>query len=380
MPWNKIILLLVLLSNVFACVSVNKTNKPNQLPFFVGTSTNLPTEGIYAYILDVATGKCTFQSKTENIINPSFLAISPRNQFLYALERVEGVSENGVKAYAIGEKGNLTLINQRSTKGKGACYISVDRLGKNALIAHYSSGSVVNLPINSDGSLEEVVDLIQHEGSSINKERQEGPHAHYIRQGLDDKIYAVDLGTDKIMLYELKNGRLQASHPIHLKAVPGAGPRHIDYHPNGKFVYVMNEMGGSVSVFRYDEQLKTFEIQQTISSLPTAFEGFNKSADIHVHPSGNFLYASNRGDYDSIAAFKIDTETGKLALVEIERETIVWPRNFAISPDGNYLLCANLRDDSISVFEINQKTGALDFTGQEIAVPKPLCIQFLEIN
>ena len=380
MHWDKLFLLLLFLSNVFACASVHKTNKPNQLSFFVGTSTNLPTEGIYAYTLDVATGKCTFQSKTENIISPSFLAISPNKQFLYALERAEGASENSVKAYKISETLSLNFLNQHSTKGQGACYISIDNTGKNALIAHYSSGSVVNLSIREDGSLGKVVDLIQYEGSSINKERQEGPHAHYIRQGLDDKIYAADLGTDKIMLYELKNGRLQANQPTHLKAIPGAGPRHIDYHPKGKFVYVMNEMGGSVSVFKYDEALKTFEIQQTISSLPTAFEGFNKSADIHVHPSGKFLYASNRGDYDSIAAFKIDTETGRLALVEIEQETIVWPRNFAICPDGKYLLCANLKDNSISVFEINQKTGALDFTGQQIAVLKPLCVQFLGIN
>ena len=380
MQWNKIFLLLLFLSNIIACVSVHKTNKSNQLSFFVGTSTNLPTEGIYAYTIDLGTGKCTFQSKTENIINPSFLAISPNNQFLYALERVDGASENNVKAYKISENLSLNLLNQQSTEGQGACYISTDNTGKNALIAHYGSGSIVNLPINADGSLGKVKDIIQHQGSSINEERQKGPHAHYIKQGIGELIYAADLGIDKVQLYNLKNGQLMPNRPSYLSLPKGVGPRHLDYHPNGKFVYVMNEMGGSVSVFRYDEVLKTFEIQQTISSLPTAFAGFNKSADIHVHPSGNFLYASNRGDYDSIAVFKIDARMGVLALIEIEQASIVWPRNFAISPDGNYLLCANLKDDSISVFEINQKTGALDFTGQEIAVPKPLCIQFLEIN
>ena len=246
------------------------------------------------------------------------------------------------------------------------------------MIAHYGSGSIVNLPINADGGLGRGKDIIQHQGSSINEERQKGPHAHYIKQGVGELIYAADLGIDKVQLYTLKNAQLMPNQPAFISLPKGVGPRHVDYHPNGKFVYIMNEMGGSVSVFRYDKESKSFEIQQTISSLPIAFKGFNKSADIHVHPSGKFLYASNRGDYDSIAAFKIDAQTGLLTLIEIEQASIVWPRNFAISPDGKYLLCANLKDDSISVFKINQKIGTLDFTGQQIAVPKPLCIQFLE--
>lgn len=380
MKWHNLLLLTIILLNVSACAKFKKGNTLQEIPFFVGTSTNLPIEGIYAYTLNTSTGKCTFQSKTTNIINPSFLAIHPNNQFLYALERAEGVAENQVRAYAINSDQSLRLLNQQSTKGSGACYISVGKAGENVLIAHYGSGSIVNLPIHTDGSIRGVRDIIQHEGSSINQERQKGPHTHYIKQGLGDLIYAADLGIDKVMLYQLKNGQLVANQPTHLQASLGAGPRHLAHHPNRKFLYLMNEMGGSVSVFGYDNSTKTFAIQQTISSLPDGFDGFNKSADIHLHPSGKFLYASNRGDHDSIAAFKVDTQTGQLSLIEIEQETIVWPRNFAISPDGKYLLCANMRADSISIFTINQITGVLDFTGQQIAVPKPLCIQFLEGN
>ncbi|MEM6320777.1 MAG: lactonase family protein [Bacteroidota bacterium] len=376
MKWNKPLLIALVLSNLTACANLKKGNTLQEIPFFVGTSTNLPTEGIYAYTLNSENGSGTFQSKTENIINPSFLAIHPNNQFVYALERKERDTENQVKAYAINSDQSLRLLNQQSTKGSGACYISVGKSGENVMIAHYGSGSIASLPINTDGSLNPAKDIIQHQGSSIYEERQKGPHAHYIKQGVGNLIYAADLGIDKVMLYQLKNGELVANQPTHLQLPLGAGPRHLSYHPNGKFVYVMNEMGGSVSVFSYNNSTKTFTLQQTISSLPAGFKGYNKSADIHVHPSGKFLYASNRGDYDSIAAFKINAETGQLSVIEIEQETIVWPRNFAISPNGKYLLCANLKDDSISIFKVNQKTGALDFTGEQIVVLKPLCIQF----
>lgn len=377
MKWNKIVVYLLILSFISACSNLKKVKAPQIATFFVGTSTDLPTEGIYTYTLDLSTGASTFKNKKADIINPSFLDISPNQQFLYALERAKGAKENGVKAYHIQEDLSLKLINEQSTKGQGACYLSIGKTGENVMIAHYGSGSVANLPINSDGSLGEVVDLVQHEGSSINKERQEGPHAHFIHQGIGDLVYAADLGIDKVQLYQLENGRLVPNQPSYFSSLKGAGPRHLDFHPKGKFIYLMNEMGGSVSVFAYDKKASTFELQQTISSLPADFNQFNKSADIHVHPSGKFLYASNRGDYDSIAAFKIDEESGQLSLIEIEDESIIWPRNFAISPDGKYLLCANLRDDSISLFSINQQTGVLDFTGQKIAVPKPLCIKFL---
>ncbi|MFK7932542.1 MAG: lactonase family protein [Saprospiraceae bacterium] len=368
---------LVLYSIFFACTYSSSPNSPQQFTLFVGTSTDSPDEGIYAYTLNAKTGHCTFSSKTTEIINPSFLAIHPNNKYLYSLERIKGVEENRVKAYVIHDDYTLQLLNQQSTRGQGACYISVDKMGEQVFIAHYRSGSVVNLPIQSDGTLGEVVGIVQHQGSSIDTTRQKSPHAHYIRQGENNLIYATDLGIDKIQLYQLEEGRLTKNNPAAIATPSGGGPRHLAEHPNKKYLYVMNEMGGSVSVFNLNVATSTFKNLQTISTLPSDFTGFNKSADIHVHPSGKFLYASNRGDYDSIAVFEIDLKTGHLTLVEIEQETIIWPRNFAISPDGKFLLCANLKDDSISVFKIDSATGSLSYTGQQIAVPKPLCVQFL---
>jgi len=377
MKSTKRIFHFLLLLSLVACISTQKMAKISTATFFVSTATDLPTEGIYVYSIDLETGASTLKHKETGIINPSFLTISSSNQFLYALERIKGETENKVRAYKITETSGLKLLNQQSTKGKGACYISLDEADENVFIAHYGSGSIVNLPILSDGSLSAVSDLIQHEGSSIDQERQQSPHPHFIHQGIQNKVYAPDLGMDKVMLYETKNGTLTAAQPSHLTLKPGSGPRHLDFHPAKGFLYVINEMAGAVTAFKYDKANNTYQNLQTRSSLPLGFKGYNKSADIHVHPSGKFLYASNRGDHDSIAVFEIDQNTGGLSLVEIQTETIVWPRNFAISPDGRYLLSANLKDDSISIFNIEQETGKLSFTGHKVKVPKPLCIKFL---
>ena len=369
--------ILIWILQIMACAKLPKNPIPNEYTFFVGTATGEKSEGIYSFNLNTTTGACSFRAKKVGIINPSFLTITPDNKYLYTVQREEGVAENKVSAFSIDGNLNLKLINTVSTKGQGACYLSTTHSGNNILVAHYTSGSVVVLPVKKDGSLDNVSDLLQHEGSSVDKKRQQGPHAHYIEQGLGDVIYAADLGTDKIMLYDLNNNKLSPSKTKFLKLPPGAGPRHISTHPNQNFLYVLNEMGGSVSVFGFDKIESTYQLKQTISSLPIDFEGYNKSADIHVHPSGKFLFASNRGDYNSIATYKIDETNGMLTLVEIENESIVWPRNFAISPDGKFLLCANLKDDSISVFAIDQLTGALTFTGHKITVLKPMCVKFL---
>ncbi len=265
-------LLLFLCCTFFACQSTKKLPNLKTITFYVGTATNLATEGIYAYELNLQTGETTLKNKTTGILNPSFLALSSNNQFLYSIQKVEGQKESGVSAFSVDRNtGALQLINQQTTKGKGACYVGVDKANKNVLIAHYGSGSVANLPIQKDGSLGAVSDLVQHEGSSINLERQKGPHAHFIRQGIGDFIYATDLGIDKIMLYKLKNGQLKAGKTEHIDLVAGAGPRHIAFHPNEQFLYVMNELVGSVTVFEYDKQQQIFKNLQTISSLPTDF-------------------------------------------------------------------------------------------------------------
>lgn len=344
--------------------------------FYLGTGT---TEGIFSVMLNMEDGSMEIEHKNDNILNPSFIALSPNNEYVYAATRVEGQKEGGVSAFKIDPTTHqLTFINQQSSMGQGPCYISVDPSGKWVLVANYSSGSIAIYPVGEDGSLGEATDVAQHEGSSIDPERQKGPHAHYVNIGLGGLVYAADLGTDKVMIYQIdENGKLQPHSTPFVTCPPGGGPRHVDYHPNGKYAYLMNEMGGAVTVYKFDESTGSFETLQTLSSLPEDFDGYNKSADIHVHPSGKFLYASNRGDFDSVTAYAIDETTGMISVVDHENEGIVWPRNFNIDPSGKFLIVANKDDNSLVSFTIDAQTGALEATGHKVEVPTPMCVKFL---
>ena len=351
-------------------------NQQESIFFYVGTNSGDPLEGIYTYALNTSDGTSKFLSKYPNILNPGYLTINGQGDKLYAVHSVEGEKQSAVSAFDINKRsGELQFLNRQSTEGRGGCHVSASTQG-DVVVANYSSGSVSYLPTHTDGKLASASSTVAHSGSSINKERQEGPHAHFIQEGIGGLFYAVDLGIDKIMLYKNVNDELVTNDPPFIPIHPGAGPRHLDFHPNGNFVYVLNELEGSVTALKYNGNNKPFEKLQTVSSLPEGFTGFNKSADIHIHPSGKFLYASNRGDHNSIAVYKVDTTTGSLSLIEIEIEAIAWPRNFAISPDGNYLLCANRDSDSITIYKINKSTGTLIFTGQKVSAPKPICVKF----
>lgn len=343
---------------------------------FVGTGTGQAREGIYSFRFDNETGALSFEHKTEGVRNPTFIALSPDQRYLYSVNEVGG--EGSVSAFSIDEQtGVLTLINQQSTRGAGPCYVSTDRSGRWVLAANYGSGSVCAFPVREDGGLDEASGFVQHTGASIDPERQTGPHAHYINVGPQNRVFAVDLGIDKVMIYTLDDaGQLVPHDPAAVEMTPGDGPRHLDVHPNGQYLYVMNELAGSVTAFAYDADQGTMTKIHTISALPEDFEGFNKSADIHVHPSGRFLYASNRGDYNSIAIFAIDETSGRLTLVGHQHEAVVWPRNFAIDPAGTFLLVANRNDNAIAVFRIDPNTGVLIATDHRAEVPGPTCIKF----
>ena len=376
----------LMIMSFFACTEPQQTEEPpKETPaplvyrLYVGTASGDTAQGIYALNFFEETGDFELLHVTPVATNPAFLTYAADRQYIYCVHGVKGQAQGGVSAYKITPKsGELVKLNQVSSGGQGPCYISAHPDGGWIWVANYSSGTVAAFPIQEDGSLGEASGVVQHEGSSINPDRQEGPHAHYVRQGIGGLIYAADLGMDKVMLYEFDEtaGTLNTPSTAYLELEPGSGPRHIDYHPNGEFVYVMNELQGSVSVFRFDEAYNSFERIQTISSLPAGFDGYNKSADIHVHPTGRFLYASNRGDHDSIAVFEIDETNGSLSLVEIQHEGIAWPRNFAIDPGGKYVLVANRNTDDIVSFSIDAETGALSPTGHQVTIPKPMCIQF----
>jgi len=344
---------------------------------YVGTYTGKGSEGVYVYRLNSSTGALTNIGKTTGLENPSFLAIDPKGRCVYAVREssrgaVVALSRNATT-------GELTILNEQPSGGQGPCYVTVDREGRFLLVANYGSGHVALLPIADDGRLLPPTSVVRHEGSSVNPSRQKGPHAHSIVLDAGNRYaLAADLGIDKVMVYRLdsEQGKLLPNDPPFVRCEPGSGPRHIAFHSNGKYVYVIEELSSTVERFAYDADLGTLKPLQRISTLPEGFQGANSCADIHVHPSGRFLYGSNRG-HNSIAIYAIDDTTGKLRLIGHEPTQGKTPRNFAIDPSGTFLLAANQDSDTIVSFRINRDTGVLTPTGQTCRVSMPVCVKMV---
>lgn len=351
------------------------------LPVYFGTYTRPgnSSKGIYRSTLDLETGRLSTPTLAAEIKSPSFIEIHPNAKYLYAVS--EAGAAGTVTAFAIDTaSGSLNLLNQQPSRGSGPCHVNIDHTGKNVLVANYGSGSAAVIPIKSDGALAEPTGFTQHKGSSINQNRQKGPHAHSINSSPDNRyVYVADLGIDKIMIYNLdaERGTITAADPPSANLKPGAGPRHFAFAPNGKQAYVINEIHGAVTAFDYDPATGALDEIQTITTLPDGFDGSNSCAEVRIHPTGKFLYGSNRG-HDSIAVYRIDPANGKLTFVEHETADIKTPRNFNIDPTGKFCLVANQDADSIVVFRIDQKTGALEPTGHKIAIASPVCIRFLQ--
>lgn len=337
--------------------------------------------GIHAHEFDTTMGNLKPVHHTAGVANPFFLALSPDKKFLYSIHAKQfgGKENERVAAYAVvGRIGELRLLNRQSAEGTAACYLDIDKTGKTLLVANYTSGSVAALPIKSDGSLGEHASFFQHKGSSVNPQRQKEPHAHCIAVSPDNKYaFAADLGTDEIVCYKLDpaTATLTPNKPSSAKAPPGAGPRHLTFHPNGKRAYVINELLNSVSAFDYDADSGTLAEKQTISTLPDDFKGTSYCADVKITPDGRFLYGTNRG-HDSVAAYRIG-EDGRLSLVAIEPSRGKGPQNLAITPDGAWLLCANMPGDNVVVFRIDSKTGRLKASGEPVRQTSPSCIMLL---
>lgn len=353
---------------------------------YVGTYTGAKSKGIYAFRFDARAGKLSPLGLAAETPSPSFVAVHPSRRFLYAVSEVsnfKGEKSGAVSAFSIEPKsGKLTFLNQVSSRGAGPCYLAVDKTGKWVLVANYDGGSVAVLPVQPDGRLREASAFVQHSGSSVDRERQEGPHGHSFNFSPDGRFaIAADLGLDQLLVYRFDGtkGSLAPNDPPFAKVNPGAGPRHFTFHPGGKFAYAINEMQSTVTAFAYDAQRGVLTVLQTVPTLPKDFSGENTTAEVRVEPKGKFLYGSNRG-HDSIAVFAIDAAKGTLTPVERAPTQGKTPRNFGIDPTGSYLLAANQDSDNIVVFRIDQQSGRLIPTGQVVEAPAPVCVKFVPLR
>ncbi len=353
-----------------------------ELTLYVGTYTSGQSQGIYIYRMNPATGQLRRFDSIKSV-NPSFLTIDRRRRYLYAVNEVAdfgGKPSGAVSAYAIDSTtGGLKFLNQQPSMGADPCHVIVDRSGRFALIANYTGGIVSVLPIQRDGRLEPAAQAIQHHGSSV-MEQQKGPHPHCVILDRSNRYaFAADLGIDRIMIYRFdsKTGKLKPGKEPWAQLGPGAGPRHFTFHPNEKYAYVIDELDSTITAFSYQKLNGNLRSIQTIATLPKDFSGRNDCADVHVSPSGRFLYGSNRG-HNSIVVFAINQITGKLEYLEHASTEGKTPRNFTIDPTGRFLLAANQRSDTIVTLRVDPLTGRLSPTGHAAEVPAPVCLRFLE--
>jgi 6-phosphogluconolactonase len=358
------------------------TGFSQQYYLFIGTYTegaaSQGSKGIYVYKFDAATGNATPVS-TAMTDNPSYLAVAPGGKYLYAANETGGSNPGSVSAFSFDKTtGTLTFIDQQQSGGNGPCYVSVDPHQKWVVVANYGGGSFSALPVGADGSLGAATQTIQHTGSGADKSRQDKPHVHSVIFSPDGKYLTVaDLGLDNLSIFKFdytaaQNPLIPAPTPT-VTIQAGSGPRHTAFDIGKPYAYLLNEMAGAVDVFHYSHG--NFTWLQRISSHPDGYTGAIGSADIHIGPDGKYLYASNRGDANSIAIFAIDPSTGKLTVKGFEPTQGKTPRNFLIDPTGHWLLVANQNGGNVVIFQIDQQTGLLKATGQQLQIPTPVCLK-----
>jgi len=371
------------------CVQVRSQEpQKGKYLFYVGTYTEngSKSKGIYAYRFDPATQEVTSLGLAAETTNPSWVTLHPNGRFLYAVNEegnYNGANSGGVSAFSIDRStGKLTFLNEVASRGADPCYITVDKSGKYVLVANYTGGNIAVFPVRPDGKLGEASAFIQHTGHGLNPKRQEAPHAHSIDLSPDQRFAFVDdLGLDELLVYKFdkSKGTLKPNNPPFARLDAGAGPRHFALHPSGQFAYVVSEMASTVTAFSIDLKTGTLNRLQTVSTLPDDFKGDNDDAEIHVHPNGKFLYASNRG-HDSIALFSIDASKGTLTRIDDVPTQGKTPRSFEIDPTGKYLFAENQDSDNIVLFRIDESTGKLTPAGKVLEVGKPVSVKFLTLE
>lgn len=370
-------LLLIPLVCIFNLVTgQSKNNMPYKL--LIGTyTTSTNSDGIWVYDFDTETGNFNYKSKVSGVESPSYLAITRDGKHVYSVNEVRN---GGVSSFIFNPAtAELTFLNRVSSGGEGPCYVAVDDRDKYVFAGNYGSGSLSAIPIKEDGSLSTDVQFIQQEGSSIDKSRQQGPHVHSTVLSPDNHyLLTPNLGTDKVSIYVFDANKtskpLAPADPAFVSVKPGSGPRHIIFHPNSKFVYLVHEMGSMITVFDYKNGKLTEK--QTITMLSPDFKGKVGAADIHISPDGKFLYASNRGEANELVIYSINKE-GKLNYVGRQTALGKTPRNFVIDPTGNFLLVANQDSNEVIIFKRDLKTGLLAPTEKKIQVGRPVCLKFM---
>ncbi len=361
---------------------LNAAAKPDSYWVYFGTYTGAKSKGIHVAEYDSATGKVGTPRLAAEMPNPTFLAVHPNGKLLYAVGEVptfDGKKGGGLRGYSINSAtGDITPINHQSTVGAGPCHVSIDPSGKVALVANYGGGSVASFAISADGSLSEARGFVQHTGSSVNPGRQKEPHAHSFNSSPDGRFaFAADLGTDKVHIYKLDAAaaKIAPNEPASVSLQPGSGPRHFAFHPGGRHAFVINELLSTLTLFRYDARTGVLTEAATVPTLPADFTGNSSTAEVVVHPSGKFVYGSNRG-HDSIAVFQFDAAKETLTPAGHVKTGGKTPRNFALDPGGKFLFACNQGSDSVFVFKVDQTNGGLESTGTKLEIGAPVCVRF----
>jgi 6-phosphogluconolactonase len=370
-------------SLLFLLVATMSLSAAAPLVFVSAFTSDEKGGGIHAFGFDLEKGTLKPLHRAVDVRNPFFIEVSPDKKFLYAIdaEKFGGDEDENVVAFMLeGRSGQMKRLNHQSARGTASCFLDVDPTGKAVLVANYVTGNVASLPVKSDGSLGEAVSFFQHSGSSVDPQRQKGPNAHCFVVSPDGKhALACDLGIDKVMIYTLDAASAKlapnTAQPF-AKLTPGSGPRHLTFHPNGKLVYVINELANTITVFDWSASDGTLKEKQTIATLPKDFTGKSYTADLKITPDGKHLYGTNRG-HDSLASYRI-ADDGTLTLLTIQPSGGKGPQNLLITPDGLWLLCANMPGNNVVVFQIDAASGAITIKGEPVEVPMASCIRWVE--
>lgn len=340
---------------------------------YIGTYTKGDSKGVYSFTLDTDKSLLEEVKLAAELDNPTYVTVSKDNKSLYAVVK-EG-DKGGVASYTINQQtGDLSLVNSQVNEGSPPCHVSVDEQNRHVLTANYHKGTVESFLINEDGTVNPPVSIVELTGNGPH-ERQEKPHTHFSGFTPDNKfVIAVDLGIDKVITYANKEGKLEEAHTLLVKA--GSGPRHIVFHPNGKYAYVMTELSNEVITLSYNQETGVFTELQYISTIPTDFTENSQGSAIHISSDGRFVYAGNRG-HDSIAVFSVNQDNGELSLVEYTSTEGSWPRDFVLDPTENFVVASNQESSNLVLFSRDTATGKLTLLQSDISVPDPVCVKFL---